>query len=207
MAIWPSASKASTTNLDSGTDSPAAARADIKTNVDNVNSIIDMFNITSPTNNQILQYSSANARFEVATPSSGAPQVAMYQINSIAVSVGANPSALDITSAWTEIYDNIGASTSSGQFTLPAGTYLIKWFFNEINPNGNATSTFFLTDSSNNELLSASASQTTAGFIKHCVLTDYRTFASSTTLKIRGSWSGNTFGFMSKLVLEFTKIA
>lgn len=66
MATWPSASKAPTTNLDSGTDSPAAARADIKTNVDNVNSIIDMFNITSPSNNQILKYNTSNSRFELA---------------------------------------------------------------------------------------------------------------------------------------------
>lgn len=65
MATWPSASKAPTTNLDSGTDSPAAARADIKTNVDNVNEIIDMFNIASPTNNQILKYNSSNSRFEL----------------------------------------------------------------------------------------------------------------------------------------------
>lgn len=66
MATWPSASKAPTTNLDSGTDSPAAARADIKTNVDNVNSIIDMFNIDSPSNNQILKYNTSNSRFELA---------------------------------------------------------------------------------------------------------------------------------------------
>jgi hypothetical protein len=65
MATWPSASKASTANLDSGTDSPAAARADIKTNVDNVNSVIDMFNIASPTNNQILKYNSTTDRFDL----------------------------------------------------------------------------------------------------------------------------------------------
>jgi hypothetical protein len=73
MATWPSATKASTANLDSGTDSPASARADLKTNVDNVNSVIDMFNIGSPTDNQILQYSTANSRFEVATPSGFVP--------------------------------------------------------------------------------------------------------------------------------------
>lgn len=67
MATWPSASKASTTNLDSGTDSPASARADIKQNVDNVNSIIDMFNIDSPSNNQILKYNTSNSRFELAS--------------------------------------------------------------------------------------------------------------------------------------------
>ena len=69
MATWPSGTKASTTHLDAGTDSPRLARADIKQNVDNVNSIIDMFNIDSPTNNQLLIYNTSNSRFELGTSS------------------------------------------------------------------------------------------------------------------------------------------
>lgn len=65
MATWPSGSKASTTNLDAGTDRPSLARADIKQNVDNVNSIIDMFNIATPSNEQILKYNAGNSRFEL----------------------------------------------------------------------------------------------------------------------------------------------
>ena len=42
MATWPTGTKASTANLDSGTDSPRLARTDIKQNVDNVNAVIDM---------------------------------------------------------------------------------------------------------------------------------------------------------------------
>ena len=70
MTTWPSASKATTTHLDSGTDSPRLARPELKQNVDNVNDIIDMFNISSPTNNQILKYSTAAGRFELATDTS-----------------------------------------------------------------------------------------------------------------------------------------
>ena len=44
MTTWPSGTKASTANLDSGTDKPRLARPDIKQNVDNVNDIIDFFN-------------------------------------------------------------------------------------------------------------------------------------------------------------------
>jgi hypothetical protein len=40
---WPSGTKAATTNVDAGTDQPKLARADIKQNIDNVNSIIDYF--------------------------------------------------------------------------------------------------------------------------------------------------------------------
>lgn len=71
MATWPSGTKASTDNLDAGTDKPSLARADIKQNVDNVNDIIDMFNITSPTDGQILKYNTSNTRFELATDSTG----------------------------------------------------------------------------------------------------------------------------------------
>ena len=69
MATWPSASKASTNNLDQGSDSPRLARADIKQNVDNVNDIIDMFDISTPSDNQILKYNNSNARFELGTDS------------------------------------------------------------------------------------------------------------------------------------------
>ena len=65
MATWPSGTKAVTTNLDAGTDRPSLARPDIKQNVDNVNSIIDMFNIASPSNEQILKYNAGNSRFEL----------------------------------------------------------------------------------------------------------------------------------------------
>lgn len=67
MPTWPSGSKASTSNLDAGTDSPRLARTDIKQNVDNVNSIIDMFHIDSPSANQVLKYNNGNARFELGS--------------------------------------------------------------------------------------------------------------------------------------------
>jgi hypothetical protein len=66
MATWPSGTKASTANCDAGSDSPRLFRSDAKTNIDNVNAIIDMFNISSPSNDQILKYNSSNARFELA---------------------------------------------------------------------------------------------------------------------------------------------
>lgn len=68
MATWPSGSKASTTNLDAGTDKPSLARSDIKQNVDNVNAIIDMFNISTHTSGDILVWDSGNSRFTVSTP-------------------------------------------------------------------------------------------------------------------------------------------
>ena len=43
MTTWPSSTKASTANVDSGYDKPRLARPDIKQNIDNVNDIIDYF--------------------------------------------------------------------------------------------------------------------------------------------------------------------
>lgn len=71
MATWPSGTKASTDNLDAGTDRPSLARADIYQNVQNVNAIIDMFNISAPSNNQILKYNTSNSRFELSTDDTG----------------------------------------------------------------------------------------------------------------------------------------
>jgi hypothetical protein len=66
MATWPSGTKASTANLDAGTDKPSLARPDIKQNVDNVNDIIDMFDISAPSDGDALVYNLGNARFELS---------------------------------------------------------------------------------------------------------------------------------------------
>lgn len=56
MTTWPSASKATTTHTDAGTDKPRLARVDINQNILNVNDIIDYFNgggTVTVTGNQI----------------------------------------------------------------------------------------------------------------------------------------------------------
>lgn len=45
---WPSGTKASTTNVDQGTDKISLARPDIKQNIDNVNEIIDFYDASGP---------------------------------------------------------------------------------------------------------------------------------------------------------------
>ena len=63
MPTWPT-SKAGTTHLDSGSDNPGSARADILQNVTNVNSMIDTIVVNSPTATQVLAYDSGDSRFE-----------------------------------------------------------------------------------------------------------------------------------------------
>ena len=69
---WPT-TDATTTALDSGTDDPNIARPQIKLNIENANAMANEFgtvDITSPTNEQLLQYNSASSKWVNATVSS-----------------------------------------------------------------------------------------------------------------------------------------
>jgi hypothetical protein len=129
MATWPSSTKASTDNVDSGSDKPRLARADIKQNIDNTNSIIDMFDITTPSDKDTLVYNSTSSRFETQAATF---QEAILQIDD---AVSSTDPQIDITSI---ISDPSGiTSLSSGQFTLGVGTYLIWcWTANGNNFSG-----------------------------------------------------------------------
>ncbi len=64
---WPTSSKATTTHTDSSTDNPQNARAEIKQDIDNVNTIIDTFDLaTTPQQGSILAYDSATGKFSSA---------------------------------------------------------------------------------------------------------------------------------------------
>lgn len=77
MPTWPKDTKASTTNVDQGSDQISQARADIKQNIDNVNTIIDTFDIQpdsagQPADGDVLQYNSATTTWRpVASTSVG----------------------------------------------------------------------------------------------------------------------------------------
>lgn len=77
---WPSGTKAGTTNVDAGTDLIANARPDIKQNIDNVNEIIDHLNISSPSNGDLLQYSSSSGKWEQVQATSVGTQVAFFSL-------------------------------------------------------------------------------------------------------------------------------
>jgi hypothetical protein len=100
MTTWPSASKASTSNLDSGTDKPRLARVDLKNNVDNVNDVIDYFNVSSATDGDMLVYNSNTAKVELGSSNSGFtnfPQSPKETVNAITATSGSI--AVDASSA------------------------------------------------------------------------------------------------------------
>lgn len=67
MTTWPSSNKTSTTDIDHDVDVPNLSRAAIKNDVDNVNDIIDMFNITDPAQGDVLSYDANATNFTLVT--------------------------------------------------------------------------------------------------------------------------------------------
>ena len=95
MTTWPSGSKASTSNLDSGSDKPRLARPDIKQNVDNVNDVIDFFDGGSPADGDIFVYNSSNAKFEKNTSNSKFTKIVQTPKETINA-ISANSGSVDV---------------------------------------------------------------------------------------------------------------
>lgn len=131
---WP-VNKASTTYVDNDSDPIWRARFDINHNFDNVNSIIDEFNITTPADKQILEYNSSNSRFELNDSKQQAKYRALISFNgSFAVtptdSAGAGVEE-DYTSGYTIENANdtgitVGSDAGRSTIVFPAGSYVIR---------------------------------------------------------------------------------
>lgn len=126
---WPSGTKASTDNVDEGTDFIAYARADIKQNFDNVNDIIDEFNISSPNNGDLLQYSTSTGKWEQVAASSVGSSVQIAVVT-LTTSAEENVTGNEYRRSFTVDADPntmIGID-SAGDFTfeLANGTYIFQ---------------------------------------------------------------------------------
>lgn len=122
---WPSGTKAGTTNVDAGSDKPALARPDIKQNIDNVNSIIDTFDIASPSNGDILVYNSTSSAWEPEAQTAAGIDCAVLTSNGIYdTSVG---TYYRYYIKWGEQDPNgiVSVNATTGVFTLGAGNYMM----------------------------------------------------------------------------------
>ena len=118
MPTWPT-TKASTDNVDSGSDKPRLAREDIKQNIDNVNSIIDIFNIGSVSEGQTLVYDSGNARFNVGNVQQ--KSIGIYTGTTESTDVG-DANKIDIT--WTDQYGLVSDSSVNKHFDINATCFI-----------------------------------------------------------------------------------
>jgi len=134
---WPTNSKASTTNVDAGTDSVTSARADIKQNIDNVNNIIDTFDIGGDSAGQIadgdiLKYSSSSSKFiPVASTSIGGAasdytKSILVGTLSAAHAVGDSVEPLQTGLGAHNDISSINTGTGKWQFGT-TGTYYVLW--------------------------------------------------------------------------------
>jgi hypothetical protein len=124
MPTWPSGTKASTLNVDAGSDQISSARIDIKQNIDNVNDIIDTFNIASPSDGDLLQYSTSSGKWEqVATSSVGA------QANIVVFDSTVNEDSAGGHSDYDSTFTVSGGgsiTTSTNTLTIPAGIFVLQ---------------------------------------------------------------------------------
>ena len=122
---WPS-TKAGTTNVDAGSDSPSSARADIKQNIDNVNAIIDEFDIASPSNGDILIYNSTSGAWEPGSAAS------IGSTNPIFIGMNKGQSTSNTTTDFVQLnMESSGVVESGATYTtnnvqLAAGDYAIR---------------------------------------------------------------------------------
>jgi len=121
---WPSGTKASTANVDQGADLISLARPDIKQNIDNVNDIIDHLNISSPTNGDLLQYSSATGKWEQVTASSVGTQIAFFTLQGSNLKQGNYTNQLDLIQV-TETVDSGNIATVTGDSGSNYGLQLL----------------------------------------------------------------------------------
>ena len=123
---WPT-TDATTTHLDAGTDDPNLARPQIKLNIENANAIKNEFgnvDISSPQNEQLLQYNSTSAKWVNATVSSGGggESVVYLGFDGNADTDGGSHGYYE----FTELADsnNLATITADGAVNLATGTYI-----------------------------------------------------------------------------------
>ena len=138
MPTWPKDTKASTLNVDQGSDQISQARADILQNITNVNTIIDTFDIQpdssgQPANGDLLQYNSATGTWRPVS-SSGIQAIPKAVIKMVANNIGQNQlipytdgSTITVLSDANNLLSGVvGDSATDNYFTLTAGTYLVR---------------------------------------------------------------------------------
>lgn len=140
---WPSGTKASTQYTDSPQDQIALARAEINQTISNVNDIIDTFDIASPNDGDVLEYDSGTGSWKSVSKQNLFPLPATFSS-----SIGAGGDYIpkielvsgntyrraitglnDLDSVVTDVNDSAGQGFT---FTLPAGTYKVRWLTNVV---------------------------------------------------------------------------
>lgn len=130
---WPTV-KASTTYVDSDADPIWRARFDINQNFENVNNIIDEFNIATVNDKQVLEYNSTNSRFNRADSKQQATYRAVISLDARLFATptdSAGEAVEDYTGGYTIEYTNdtgitVGSDAGRSTIVFPAGSYILR---------------------------------------------------------------------------------
>jgi hypothetical protein len=202
---WPSGTKASTANVDQGGDKISLARPDIKQNIDNVNDIIDHLNISSPSDGDLLQYSSSSGKWEQVASTSVGNNTAIFEMANVN-----NQSGLDYFWAIDTIHYNAGFLTNNSDsaggynFTLTAGTYAVQ-LMNPIGIGEGAVDTIYLynnTDSTNE----VTFNRVTSGSVEIRSAV-YAVFTIASTKEYKFQIVGDVTGISGSWIFKFEKLA
>jgi len=146
MPTWPKDTKASTLNVDQGSDQISQARADILQNITNVNTIIDTFDIQpdsagQPANGDLLQYNSTSGTWRpVAQSSISAGASANIVVFDSTVNEDSAGGGSDYDGTFT-VTGGGSITTSTNTLTIPAGIFVLK-SLGKLFPASNATSPY-----------------------------------------------------------------
>jgi hypothetical protein len=178
---WPSSTKAPTTNVDAGSDKPALARPDIKQNIDNVNAIIDTFDIAAPSNGDILVYNSTSGAWEPGAAAGGGAELGTFTMVAGEELVSGNTYRRTITVE----SDTFDFMTQNGnyQITFAPGTYVFEPVISTENDTEVSISLF--NESTSTGLATFSFSE--IGTTGTALLFGFKleTFASNTNISLR----------------------
>lgn len=209
MPTWPSGTKAGTTNVDNGSDLIRLARPDIKQNIDNTNAIIDTFNPSGASNQDLLQYNSSTTKFEPASAIGLSSTLVEFDSG---ISVTGTSTTADYNGGFSTVGANTigvatGTSGSRSTLTFPAGTYQIgtvtPYYYGTYGSSAGFNITFNLKKLSDSSTLFSRSVASSSFYFRNYNWYAVQTFASNTEVYVETTTENNvtiTFGHTPLLI-------
>ena len=214
MPTWPSGTKAGTTNVDNGSDLIRLARPDIKQNIDNTNAIIDTFDTSGATNNDVLMYNSSTTKFE---PQSGIGFNAILLEFDADINFQSTLQSYNYDGGFTIIGGNsLGVTTGTNtagdtKISFPTGTYQIGTVSPFITGSHGTSINFIwnfkLKKESDDSTLLTGLSETISFYFRAYNWSDVVTFTGSTDTYIEFSTRTNTTSTIPHTPLLINRLA
>lgn len=199
MPTWPSGTKAGTTNVDNGSDLIRLARPDIKQNIDNTNAIIDTFDPTGATNNDMLVYNSTSTKFE---PKSSIGLNSILLEFDADINFQSSSQSYNYDDGFTIVGANsLGVTTGTNaagdtKISFPAGTYQIEtvspFFTGTYGTSTNFFERFRLKKESDDSTLFSGSSTSISFYFRVYTWSQVVTFASDTDTYVEMTTQSST---------------